>query len=141
MWVAMGKRQPSSAAKFTLGLVFVALGFGILIIAAKLSAQGVKVSPLWLLATYMLHTFGELLLSPVGLSAMTKLAPRRILGLVLGIWFLATSLGSFMAGFASSLYENMPLPTLFTAVTGVAIVTTLIMAASIGPIRRMLARE
>ncbi len=141
LWIALGKRQPSSPAKFTIGLLFVALGFGILIIAARLSSQGMKVSPMWLVATYMLHTIGELCLSPVGISAMTKLAPRRIMGLVLGIWFLAVSLGSFFAGFAASLYENMPLPTLFTAVTGVAIVTTLLMAASIGPIRRMLAIE
>jgi POT family proton-dependent oligopeptide transporter len=140
MWVTLGNRQPSSPAKFTLGLLFVALGFAVLIVAARLSAQGVKVSPLWLAATYMLHTVGELCLSPVGLAAMSKLAPRRIMGLVLGIWFLAASLGNFMAGFASSLYEHMPLPTLFLAVTGVALAATLIMAASVGPIRRMLAR-
>jgi proton-dependent oligopeptide transporter, POT family len=141
LWVSLGKRQPSSPAKFTVGLLFVAVGFGILILAAKLSAQGVKVSPLWLVATYMLHTIGELCLSPVGLSAMTKLAPRRIMGLVLGIWFLAVSLGSFLAGFSASLYEEMPLTKLFTTVTCVALLATVLMALAIGPIRRMLARD
>jgi POT family proton-dependent oligopeptide transporter len=141
LWVALGDREPSSPAKFAVGLLFVALGFAILIIAAKLSANGVRVSPLWLVATYFLHTIGELCLSPVGLSAMTRLAPQRIVGLVLGIWFLATSLGNYMAGFASSLYETMPLPTLFAVVTGIALGATLLMTVLIGPIRRMLERE
>ncbi len=140
LWTTLKDSQPSSPGKFTIGLLFVALGFGSLVVAANLSANGVKVSPLWLLGTYMLHTIGELALSPVGMSAMTKLAPRSIVGLVLGIWFLAASLGNFMAGFAASMYESMPLPTLFLAVTGVGGVATVLMAASIGPIRRMMAR-
>jgi POT family proton-dependent oligopeptide transporter len=141
LWVSLGDKEPSSPAKFAVGLLFVALGFAILIIAARLSANGVRVSPLWLVATYFLHTVGELCLSPVGLSAMTRLAPARIVGLVLGIWFLATSLGNWLAGFAASLYEQMPLPTLFGAVTGLALVATVVMAVLVGPIRRMLGRE
>lgn len=140
LWVTLGDREPSSPAKFAVGLLFVALGFAILIIAARLSANGIKVSPLWLVATYFLHTIGELCLSPVGLSAMTRLAPQRIVGLVLGIWFLATSLGNYMAGFAASLYETMPLSTLFAVVTGIALVATIVLAMLIGPIKRMLAR-
>ena len=57
-----------------------------------------QVSPLWLTVTYLLHTCGELCLSPVGLSAMTKLAPVRIGGLMMGVWFLATSVGNFIGG-------------------------------------------
>ncbi len=72
---------------------------------------------------------------------MTRLAPQRIVGLVLGIWFLATSLGNWLAGFAGSMYDQMQLSTLFAVVTGVALVATLVMAALVGPIRRMLARE
>jgi POT family proton-dependent oligopeptide transporter len=140
LWTTWGGRGPSHPAKFAAGLFFVALGFGILIVAARLSANGVQVSPLWLTATYLIHTVGELCLSPVGMSAMTRLAPQRIVGLVLGIWFLATSLGNFMAGFAASLYESMPLPALFTAVTGVGLAATVVMAVTVGPIRRMLAR-
>ena len=141
LWTGWGDRQPSSPAKFTVGILFAALGFAILIPATLLSAGGARVSPMWLVATYMLHTIGELSLSPVGLSAMTRLAPQRIIGLVLGIWFLAASLGNFMAGFAASLYQSLPLATLFATVTGVALVATAIMAASVRPIRRMLASE
>ena len=67
-------------------------------------------SPLWLTATYFLHTIGELVLSPVGLSAMTMLAPARIGGLMMGVWFLATSVGNFIGGRVSGLYESFALP-------------------------------
>ena len=102
--------------KFSLGLIFVGAGFGVLVIAARLAQNGVQVSPMWLIVTYLLHTFGELCLSPVGLSAMTKLAPVRIGGLMMGVWFLATSVGNFIGGRVSGFYESMPLPTLFTTV-------------------------
>jgi POT family proton-dependent oligopeptide transporter len=142
LWFGLGARgkEPSSPAKFAIGLFFVAAGFAILIFAAKLSMNGVRVSPVWLVVTYLLHTVGELCLSPVGLSAMTRLAPQRIVGMVLGIWFLATSLGNYLAGFAGSMYESMSLSTLFMVVTGIALVATLIMAALVGPIKRMLER-
>ncbi len=141
LWVSLGDREPSSPAKFAVGLLFVALGFAILIIAARLSANGVRVSPLWLVATYFLHTIGELCLSPVGLSAMTRLAPARIVGLVLGIWFLATSLGNWLAGFASSLYEQMPLPTLFGVVTTLTLVATVVLSGLVGPMKRLIRKE
>ena len=100
IWQSMAKRgtEPSSSAKFALGLIFAGLGFAILIGPARMSEQGVLASPMWLTLTYLLHTIGELALSPVGLSAMTVLAPPRIAGLVMGVWFLATSVGNFIGG-------------------------------------------
>jgi POT family proton-dependent oligopeptide transporter len=97
MWIKLGPRQPSSPAKFALGLLFVALSFLWMIPAARLTAEG-RVSPIWLLGLFFLQTVGEMLLSPVGLSTMTKLAPARLVGLVMGIWFLALSLGNKLAG-------------------------------------------
>ena len=94
----MGKNDPSSPAKFALGLILVGAGFAVLVVAAQLAQQGVQVSPMWLTVTYFLHTCGELMLSPVGLSAMTKLAPVRIAGLMMGVWFLATSVGNYIGG-------------------------------------------
>ena len=64
---------------------------------------------MWLVVSYLLQTLGELCLSPVGLSAMSKLAPARIAGLVMGVWFLALSVGNYLAGMAASVYETMPL--------------------------------
>ena len=87
-----------------------------------MAEQGIQVSPLWLTLTYLLHTWGELCLSPVGLSAMTKLAPARIGGLMMGVWFLAASVGNFIGGRISSFYESLALPSLFGAVGLFAIV-------------------
>jgi len=97
LWTKLGHRQPSSPFKFTLGLFFVAISFVWMIPAARLTANGI-VSPVWLLGLYFLQTVGEMFLSPVGLSTMTKLAPPRLLGLVMGIWFLAAALGNKLAG-------------------------------------------
>ncbi|MDI1319433.1 MAG: peptide MFS transporter [bacterium] len=97
LWIKLGSKQPSSPVKFALGLLFVALSFVLMVPAAKLTAEG-KVGPMWLVALYFLQTVGEMLLSPVGLSTMTKLAPPRLLGMVMGIWFLAAALGNKLAG-------------------------------------------
>ncbi len=96
-WVRLRERQPSMPMKFVWGLALLGLSFALLVPAARLTAEG-KVSPWWLVAVYFLQTVGELCLSPVGLSAMTKLAPARLTGLVMGVWFLGTALGNKLAG-------------------------------------------
>jgi POT family proton-dependent oligopeptide transporter len=139
LWVrlAASGHEPSSPAKFAFGLVFVGLGFLVLVIPAGWTQEGFKVSPTWLVMTYLLHTIGELALSPVGLSAMTKLAPVRIAGLVMGVWFLANSVGNFIGGRVAGFYESLALPTLFGAVAGFAIVAGLLMFAIVGPMKRL----
>ena len=97
LWLRLGARQPSSPVKFVVGLVFLGLSFVLMVPAAKLTAEG-KVSPLWIVGLFLLQTLGELCLSPVGLSTMTKLAPNHLVGLVLGIWFLAAALGNKLSG-------------------------------------------
>lgn len=97
LWMRLGTRQPSSAVKFAIGLLFLSASFMLMVPAATLAAAG-KVSPLWLIGLFALQTTGEMLLSPVGLSTMTKLAPARMTGLVLGLWFLATAFGNKLAG-------------------------------------------
>jgi proton-dependent oligopeptide transporter, POT family len=140
LWLALGRRgkEPSTPIKFSLGLIFVGAGFGVLVVAANLAQNGVKVSPMWLTVTYLLHTFGELCLSPVGLSAMTKLAPARIAGLVMGVWFLATSVGNFIAGRLAGFYEAMPLPALFTNIALFGIIAGLLLLPIAPPIKRMM---
>ncbi|MES2694209.1 MAG: peptide MFS transporter [Verrucomicrobiota bacterium] len=105
MWTKLGKRQPSSPVKFALGLFFVGLSFLWMVPAAKLIADG-KISPLWLLGLYFFQTVGEMCLSPVGLSTMTKLAPQRLVGLVMGIWFLAAALGNKLAGVLAGEFKS-----------------------------------
>jgi POT family proton-dependent oligopeptide transporter len=136
LWLALGRRQlePSSPAKFTLGLFFGGLAFAIMVPAA----HGGQVSPFWLIGCYLLQTIGELCLSPVGLSAMTKLAPARAVGFIMGIWFLASSIGNWLAGKAGSLFESMPLPSLFGWVAGIAFAAALVLALLIKPTKRMM---
>jgi len=141
LWIRLGSKDPSSPAKFTLGLMFAALGFAVLALAAQFAADGARVSPAWLALVYLLHTIGELCLSPVGLSAMTKLAPARIAGLVMGGWFLAASVGNYLGGAVASLYETFSLPALFAAITAVALVSTGLMALSVKPLARLSARR
>ena len=99
-WIALARRNlnPSAPAKFAIGVMLMGSGFLVMATAAAVVASGSHVLPYWLIMTYLLHTFGELCLSPVGLSYYTKLAPKRFVGQMMGMWFLATSLGNLVAG-------------------------------------------
>ncbi|MEX2479501.1 MAG: peptide MFS transporter [Gammaproteobacteria bacterium] len=138
LWLRLGPRQPSSPAKFALGLLFMGLGYAVMIGAAVNAERGILVSPWWLTTMYFLHTIGEMCLSPVGLSAMSRLAPARIAGLTMGIWFLSTSIGSYIGGRVAGLYETLSLVDIFAVLTVVAVAAALIMALSTKPLRRML---
>ncbi len=99
-WVALARRNldPSVPAKFAIGVILMGSGFLIMVAASTIVAGGSKVSPNWLIFTYLLHTFGELCLSPVGLSFFTKLSPKRYVGQMMGMFFLSLSLGNLAAG-------------------------------------------
>ncbi len=103
LWVRLGKRQPSSPIKFTLGLLFIGLAYCLLVPAAWMTAYG-RISPLWLVGLYFLEVIGEMCLSPVGLSTVTKLAPVKLVGIMMGVWFLAASFGNKLAGYLSGYY-------------------------------------
>jgi POT family proton-dependent oligopeptide transporter len=141
LWMKCGKRNPSSPTKFALGLFFMGLGFLILVPAAKMSASGHLVSPMWLVATYLLHTFGELCLSPVGLSAYTRLAPTRVASLMMGVWFLTISVGSYIGGRVAGLYESVPVPTLFLICGATGVVAALLLSTLIRPIAKLLEKQ
>lgn len=100
LWVNLGRRNldPSAPVKFGLALILMGIGFYVMYLASQYVVAGEKVLPTWLVLTYLFHTFGELCLSPVGLSSFSKLAPARFVGQALGVWFLATSLGNNIAG-------------------------------------------
>jgi POT family proton-dependent oligopeptide transporter len=106
IWVALAKRnaEPNSLAKQAMGLVILALGYVVIAIGVKGIGLGMKVSMFWLIALYVLHTIGELCLSPIGLSLVSKLSPMRFVSLLFGVWFLANATANKAAGQLSALY-------------------------------------
>jgi proton-dependent oligopeptide transporter, POT family len=138
LWIALGKREPSSPTKFTLALIFGGIAFAILIPPARATLLGALVSPWWLTATYFLQTVGEMCLSPVGLSAMTKLAPARVAGMMMGLFFVSISIGDYLAGTAASLYESMPLPELFGVVAAISFGAAVLLALLIRPTKKLM---
>jgi POT family proton-dependent oligopeptide transporter len=146
VWMALGRRRkdPSSPAKFAFGLVFAGLGFLIMMAAANrvVSAGGaLRVSMLWLTASYFLQTLGELALSPVGLSSMTKLAPRKFVSQMMGVWFLAAALGNLIAGLVGGHVdpENVrQMPALFQRTALSLFIAAIVLGLLVVPIRRMM---
>jgi len=143
LWVKLAKsgKEPSSPMKFGIGLFLLGLGFAVLAWGASLTgdpANPVRVGPVWLFTTYLLHTLGELCLSPVGLSTMTKLAPERLAGQMMGVWFLAAAMGNFIGGMVAGLFEQFPLPLLFGAVFGTTLIATVFMVALVKPVKALM---
>jgi POT family proton-dependent oligopeptide transporter len=126
--------------KFVLGLVALALSFLLMVPAALLTVEG-KVSPLWLVGLFFLQTVGELCVSPVGLSLMTKLAPVRFVALVLGAWFLAAALGNKLAGVLGGQFtaaDPRALSQFFLQQAVIVIIAAAILAALVPGLRRMM---
>ncbi|OFW16159.1 MAG: amino acid transporter [Acidobacteria bacterium RIFCSPLOWO2_12_FULL_67_14] len=143
-WVKLGSRNPSMATKFGLGLLLLASGFLVMAWASMSLAAG-RVGMQWLVATYFFHTVGELCLSPVGLSSMTKLAPGRLVGQMMGTWFMGAAIGNLVAGLVTrflpptetveaAMQNGVPLFGSVAALTGVAGLLFIVFAR---PIRRM----
>ena len=139
LWLRMGRHEPSSPTKFGFGLFFVGLSFLLLVPGAAIAQQqGIRVSPMWLIVVYLLQTFGELCLSPVGLSMVTKLAPPRIVGLMLGVFFLSISFGNKLGGYCAGFFDRLPLPKLFGAVAGTTLAAAFILFLLVKPIRKLM---
>jgi len=137
LWVKMGSREPSTPAKMGYGLILLALGFLLLAWGATFTVGGGKVSSMWLVGTYLLHTFGELCLSPVGLSSVTKLSPRRLVGQMMGTWFMGTALGNLFAGLAGGGFQGMSVGEMFSAVAKVTGAAGLILLLFARPLRSL----
>jgi POT family proton-dependent oligopeptide transporter len=138
VWLKLKSRVPSTPAKMGYGLVIMALGFLLLAWGATYAVNGFKVSPLWLVGAYFLHTIGELCLSPVGLSSVTKLSPRRLVGQMMGTWFMGTALGNLIAGLAGGGFAGMSVVELFGAVAKVTGAAGLVLLIFSKPIKRLI---
>ena len=143
LWVALGTRQPSVALKFVFGLIFLGLSFALMVPAAQGIVAG-KVSPWWLIGVYFLQTLGEMCLSPVGLSTMSKLAPARLTGLVLGVWFLATALGNKLSGTLSASFsakDPAALASFFSNQAIVVGIVAVVLLALVPWVRHLMGKE
>ncbi|MEE9207704.1 MAG: peptide MFS transporter [Gemmatimonadota bacterium] len=138
LWIALGSRVPSLPIKFGLGLVLLGVGFLVMAWGATYTTNGTLVSPNWLVATYFLHTCGELCLSPVGLSSVTKLAPKRLVGQMMGTWFMGTALGNLIAGLVAGRFDVMPLPQLFVSVSALVGIMGVLFFLLSRPIKRLM---
>jgi POT family proton-dependent oligopeptide transporter len=143
LWLALagrGRNLPAPA-KFGIGLLLLAAGFGAMIGAAELVAAGDKVLPTWLVVTYLLHTMGEMALAPVGLSATTKLAPQRFQGQMMGVWFLGLAVGNLVGGLVAGRFRHDALedmPALYTQIVVTATLAGALMLIFARPIRRLM---
>lgn len=133
VWTSLAARNanPSIPVKFALGLLGLAAGFFVLAWGAANASEVNQVTPVWLVVTYFLHTVGELCLSPVGLSSMTKLAPRGRVGQMMGVWFVATAVGNLFAGLVAGQLEALAPASLFgqvAMIVGIGGVVALVMS-------------
>ncbi|MFL6253621.1 MAG: peptide MFS transporter [Pyrinomonadaceae bacterium] len=148
LWTKLGARgrDMSSPAKFSLGLLFAGFGFLVMVPAANIVAGSngaVKVAAWWLVGSYFFQTVGELCLSPVGLSSMTKLSPRRYVGQMMGIWFMASAIGNLIGGLVGRFVDPKKLeqmPMLFTYTAAALVAASVVLGLLSIPIRKMLKR-
>jgi POT family proton-dependent oligopeptide transporter len=135
---AASGKEPSSVTKMALGLVLVGLGFIFMIVAANgLPAADARRSILWLVSSTAIFTLGELYLSPIGLSFVTKVAPVRIVSMMMGVWFLANFIGNYMTGYLGTFYEKIPKTQFFTLMTAIAVVAGLVLFAMGRPLDKI----
>lgn len=139
IWLKLGDKQPTSPAKFAFGLFFLAFGIAIMIPASILVAQG-KVSPLFLIFVYLVETMGELCLSPIGLSTVTKLAPTKFQSLTMGAWFVSPSIGNFVAGLLSKDFteDASQLTMLFGKMAVATLIAAIILTVLVPKIKKLM---
>lgn len=136
MWMKMGSKDPSIPCKFGWGLFLQGLGFSAIAVGAAIYQSSGPVSAIWLILVYMFCTMGELCLSPVGLSMVTKLAPLKFMSLFMGVWLTASFFGNLLAGWLASYYESWSLATLFSVPAVCSVVFGVIMWIMTGKIKQ-----
>jgi POT family proton-dependent oligopeptide transporter len=140
LWAIQSRRgnEPSTVAKMAMGCFIVALSYLVMAAAAFYTAPGGKATWLWLFLFFVIITIGELYLSPVGLSLVSKVAPARVLSLMMGVWLSTSFLGNFLAGWLGSYWSSMEKPNFFFMIAGVAATAGLSIILLNKPLRKSL---
>jgi proton-dependent oligopeptide transporter, POT family len=140
IWIKLGDKQPTAPTKFAIGIFLLGVGISLMVPASMLAAQG-KVSPLWLVGVFLFECLGELCLSPVGLSTVTKLAPARFAALTMGAWYLSISIGNYVAGSLSGFFDEKNtsgMTTLFGSMAVSALVATGLMVLLVPTVKKLM---
>jgi POT family proton-dependent oligopeptide transporter len=137
-WQAKRRAEPSSVTKMSLGCFGVALANLIMVGAAWQSGGGPDASWLWLLGYFVVITIGELYLSPIGLSLVSKVAPARMVSMLMGVWLATSFVGNFIAGWLGSFWSSMDKPRFFLMIAGIALVAGLVILAFERPLRNVI---
>jgi POT family proton-dependent oligopeptide transporter len=138
-WQSGRNMEPSSLTKMAMGAATLGLGFVILIVASRGMAIDAQRSVMWLVGSTAVFTIGELYLSPIGLSFVTKVAPVRIVSMMMGVWFLANFIGNYMTGYLGTFYERMPHEKFFLMLTGIGVAAGLVLFVMSRPMEKIVA--
>lgn len=143
VWSAQAKRgtEPSSSTKLAVGCILVGVSFLVMLPAARIVSGGAKASILWIASCIAVQTVGEIYLSPVGLSLVTKLAPARMVSMFMGVWFLASFLGNYLAGLLGTFWEKMPKEAFFTMLAVIGVAAGVSMLLVIKPFKHIIGSE
>ncbi len=136
-WQSARNQEPTSLTKMAMGCVLLGLGFVVMIVATSGMAPDTRRSIMWLLGSTAIYTFGELYLSPIGLSFVTKVAPARLASMMMGVWFLANFIGNYMTGYLGTYYEKMPHNQFFTLLLVIGIAAGVVLFVIGRPLQRI----
>jgi POT family proton-dependent oligopeptide transporter len=139
LWTRLARagREPSTAMKMVVGLALLGVGFLFMVVGARASEGGALVSPWWLVAAYAFHTWGELCLSPVGLSYVTKVAPLQFASLMMGVWYLANAAANKVAGTLAAQVESWGNTRLYTVLVVSSLVAAAVMLLCVPLLKRL----
>jgi len=138
-WQAARRQEPTSLVKMAMGCAMLGLGFVVMIVAAQGMAPDVRRSVMWLIGSTVVYTLGELYVSPIGLSFVSKVAPARIVSMMMGVWFLANFIGNYMTGYLGTFYEKMPKSEFFMILTAIGVGAGLILFIMSRPLEKIVA--
>jgi len=141
VWQNARKKEPNSIAKMGIGTFLLGLGYIVMIVAAISIPEGEKGSLFWLIGATFIVTFGELYLSPIGLSLVTKMAPARMVSMLMGVWFLSSFLGNTLSGILGSFYETMGKSNFFTMLVAIAFVSAFLFFILNKPLQKLTRKE
>ncbi len=140
-WQSRRRSEPSSPTKMGIGCLILGLSYIIMIIASSGAAPDERRSILWLIGTTFVLTIGELYLSPIGLSFVTKVAPARMVSMMMGVWFLSSFFGNYLSGFLGTFWEKMPKMSFFIMLTSIGVITGLILLLLSRPVGKVVAKH